>query len=171
MTRALALITAFALTAAPALAFAETGVIFRGASGEAGRAMLSEGPQGVVVRLQLTGLTPGWHAIHFHAVGDCSDAKFDKAGGHINHADAKRPHGLLNPAGPDFGDLPNIFVGADGAAMAEVYSPLVSLKGAGGRPALLDADGSAMVIHAGADDHASQPIGGAGPRVACGVIN
>jgi Cu-Zn family superoxide dismutase len=54
--------------------------------------------------------------------------------------------------------------------MAELYSPRVSLKGAGGRPSLLDADGSAIVVHANPDDHNSQPIGGAGARVACGVV-
>lgn len=166
-----ALLSAAALAATPAFAAAETTASIRGAAGQAGKLTLREGPRGVVLRVELSGLTPGWHAMHFHAVGDCSDAKFDKAGGHINHAAAKRPHGLLNPAGPDFGDLPNIHVGADGSAAAEAYSPLVSLKGAGGRPALLDADGSAIVIHAAADDHRTQPIGGAGARVACGVIN
>jgi Cu-Zn family superoxide dismutase len=78
-------------------------------------------------------------------------------------------HGLLNPAANETGDLPNLFAGADGAATAEVFSPLVSLTAAG-RQALLDADGSALVIHAAPDDHLSQPIGGAGARVACAVI-
>jgi Cu-Zn family superoxide dismutase len=79
-------------------------------------------------------------------------------------------HGLLNPAANDSGDLPNVFAGADGSATAEAYSTLVSLKGAGGRPALLDADGSSIVVHANPDDHTSQPIGGAGARAACGVF-
>jgi superoxide dismutase, Cu-Zn family len=148
---------------------AQAGARLSGPSGQSGAATLREGSQGVVMRVELSGLTSGWHAIHFHEKGDCADPKFTSAGGHINHA-TKRPHGLLNPQGPDFGDLPNVFVGADGTARAEVYSPLVSLKGAAGRPALLDADGSALVVHANADDQTSQPIGGAGDRVACGVI-
>ena len=79
-------------------------------------------------------------------------------------------HGLLNPEANDSGDLPNVFAGADGSATAEAYSTLVSLKGAGGRPALLDADGSSIVVHASPDDHTTQPIGGAGARAACGVF-
>ena len=57
-----------------------------------------------------------------------------------------------------------------GSATAEIYSTLVSFKGGSAMPSLLDADGSAVVIHANADDHTSQPIGGAGDRVACAVI-
>jgi Cu-Zn family superoxide dismutase len=79
-------------------------------------------------------------------------------------------HGLLNPDGNDNGDLPNLFVAADGSATTELFSPLVSLNGAGGRPALLDADGSSIVVHASPDDYKTQPIGGAGARVACGVV-
>ena len=111
----------------------------------------------------------GWHAIHFHEKGDCGTPDFKSAGAHV-HTTAQVVHGLLNPDANDNGDLPNIFAGADGSATAEIYSTLVSLKGAGGRPALLDADGSAIVVHASPDDHKSQPIGGAGARAACGVI-
>jgi Cu-Zn family superoxide dismutase len=142
----------------------------KGAAGQGGTVQLWQAPQGVVLRVELTGVSPGWHAIHFHEKGDCSDAGFKAAGAHINHSAAKRPHGLLNPQGPDFGDLPNVHVGADGAGRAEAYTPLVSLRGEGGRPALLDADGSALVVHANPDDHATQPIGGAGDRIACGVL-
>ena len=135
-----------------------------------GAASLTEGPGGVLMRLDVKGLPPGWHGMHFHEKGDCSDPKFMSTGGHMNMAGAKRPHGLLSEGGPDFGDLPNIYVHADGAAKAEVFSALVSLHGAGGRPALLDADGSALVIHAADDDQTSQPIGQAGARIACGEI-
>lgn len=135
-----------------------------------GTAVLTEGPSGVLMRIELKGLTPGWHGMHFHAKGDCSDPKFMNSGGHIQMAGMKAPHGLLNPGGPDYGDLPNLYVNADGAAKAEVFAPRVSLKGADGRATLLNADGSALVIHANPDDQLSQPIGGAGPRVACAVI-
>ena len=141
-----------------------------GPGGVSGSAVLREGPQGVVVELELQGVPPGWHGVHFHEKADCSDPKFQKSGGHINHATAKRPHGLLNPGGPDFGDLPNVHAGADGVVKARLYSQLVSIAGAGGRPALTDADGSAIVIHAKADDYVTQPIGGAGDRIACGTI-
>ena len=170
--RALPLALAALFTAASSQAATAPGAAatLKGAAGQGGSVQLSEGPRGVVLRVELTGFSPGWHAIHFHEKGDCEDPKFQNAGGHINHAAAKRPHGLLNPQGPDFGDLPNVHVGADGMGRAEAYSPLVSLRGAGGRPALLDADGSALVVHANSDDQVTQPIGRAGDRHACGVI-
>ena len=69
----------------------------------------------------------------------------------------------------DHGDLPNLFVGADGSARAEFFTVLVSVAG-GDMPALLDEDGSAVIIHDQPDDHLTQPIGGAGGRIACGII-
>ncbi|MDH3467668.1 MAG: superoxide dismutase family protein, partial [Gammaproteobacteria bacterium] len=77
-------------------------------------------------------------------------------------------HGLMNPQGPEPGDLPNLFVGADGVGETELFTTLVSVS-EGDHP-LLDADGSTFIIHEAADDHLTQPIGGAGGRVACGVI-
>lgn len=135
-----------------------------------GSVALTASPRGgVVLRVEAQGLPAGWHGLHFHAKGDCSDPKFEKAGGHT-HGGEKSVHGLLNASATDTGDLPNLYVGEDGTGMAEVYSGLVRLSG--GTPAqnLLDADGSAVLIHANPDDHTSQPIGGAGPRIACGVI-
>lgn len=134
-----------------------------------GTATLTEAPHGVLLRFELKGLTPGWHGLHFHEKGDCGTPDFKSAGAHV-HTTANVVHGLLNPDGNDNGDLPNLFAGADGSATAELFSPMVSLKGAGGRPALLDADGSALVVHASPDDYKTQPIGGAGARVACGVV-
>lgn len=135
-----------------------------------GSVSLRQGPRGVLVTVEASGLTPGWHGAHFHAVGRCDDPKFQNSGGHVNHPTEKKPHGLLNPASPDFGDLPNLWVGADGRGGAQWHTPLVSVSGAGGAPALLDGDGAALVIHANADDHKTQPIGGAGDRVACAVL-
>ncbi|WP_340647191.1 superoxide dismutase family protein [Phenylobacterium sp.] len=139
------------------------------AGGSAGTLTLSEAPNGVLLRLEAKGLTPGWHGLHFHEKGDCSAAGFTSAGAHV-HGQASVVHGLLNPDGNEAGDLPNLHIAADGAGAVELFSSYTSLKGAGTRPALMDADGSALVIHAGPDDHMSQPIGGAGARVACGVI-
>ncbi|MEO7470062.1 MAG: superoxide dismutase family protein [Sphingobium limneticum] len=138
--------------------------------GVIGEVVLTDGPTGVLLRLSVTGLTPGWHAMHFHAVSDCSDKGFQKSGAHINHVDDRKSHGLLNPAGPDFGDLPNIFATKDGSANAEAFSALVKLGSGSERANLLDADGSALVIHANVDDHSTQPIGGAGARVACAGV-
>lgn len=170
LSAAAALGLAAALAAAPALAqTTATALVKAGDGKDAGVVTITEAPHGVLLKLELKGLTPGWHAAHFHEKGDCGTPDFKSAGAHV-HTAATTVHGLLNPDANDSGDLPNIFATADGSATAEIYSPLVSLKGAGGRPALLDADGSSIVVHANADDHKTQPIGGAGARVACGVI-
>ena len=141
--------------------------IINGKGESIGRIALRDGANTLVVRvtIQAGGVPPGWHGLHFHAVGDCSDtAKFENSKSHVNHDQSK--HGLLNPDGPDEGDLPNVFANADGSVNAEVSSE-TPLTGEGG---LKDGDGSALIIHAGEDDHATQPIGGAGGRIACAVI-
>lgn len=130
---------------------------------------VSETASGVLLRVEATGLAPGWHGMHFHEKGDCSDAAFTSAGGHV-HAAKPIVHGFLVEGANDAGDLPNLFVHADGSATVELHSTLVSLHGAGGRPALKDADGAALVVHAKPDDYRTQPIGGAGARIACAVI-
>ena len=95
--------------------------------------------------------------------GDCSDVGMYKmSGGHVGKMEGG--HGLLNPKGPENGDLPNIWAAADGSAGYEAFTTLDTLG------ALVDEDGSAIIIHEGEDDHMTQPIGGAGARVACGVI-
>jgi Cu-Zn family superoxide dismutase len=112
------------------------------------------------------GLTPGWHGVHFHMVGDCSDiGQFMLAKGHINHL--AKNHGFLNPEGPDEGDLPNIYVNPDGSANAEMSSHAVRLLGQTG---LIEGDGSALIITENEDDHMSQPGGKSGARVACAVL-
>ena len=167
--RLTALALSFGLIAAAPAAHAATAQL-KGADGKTlGTATLIEAPHGVLLRIEVKGLTPGWHGLHFHEKGDCGAPDFKSAGAHV-HTTTAVVHGLLNPDGNDNGDLPNLFVAADGAASVELFSPLVSLDGAGGRPALLDADGSAIVVHASPDDYKTQPIGGAGARVACGVV-
>ena len=135
-----------------------------------GRAITTQGPRGLLIRVEADGLTPGWHGIHLHAQGDCSDAAFKSAGDHVNHAPQNRPHGLLNPEGPDAGDLPNVWADDQGRVRAEVFTTRARIASDGPGEHLWDADGSAIVIHAKADDHITQPIGGAGDRVACGVL-
>lgn len=135
-----------------------------------GTATLTESPHGVLIYLDLKGLPPGPKAIHIHTVGTCEDPEegFVASKGHLN-PDGKE-HGLMNPAGPDAGDLPNLYVREDGSFEAEFFTTLASLGGADGRAKILDEDGAALVIHINRDDHITQPIGGAGPRIACGVI-
>jgi Cu-Zn family superoxide dismutase len=143
---------------------------FVDASGQSlGQATLQGGPNGTLITLDLKGLPAGPKAIHIHAVGHCDDGGegFKHSGAHLNPDNSK--HGLLNPEGPDAGDLPNFFVHADGTAKAQFFTPKARLdKGTAAH--ILDEDGAALVIHAGPDDHTSQPIGGAGDRIACAVI-
>lgn len=142
----------------------------KGADGKRlGTVTLTESARGVLARVEGRGMPPGLRGVHFHAKADCSDAKFERAGGHTHGGD-KSVHGLLNPSATDTGDLPNINVAANGRADAELFSTFVTLGGSSERQSLLDADGSAVIVHANADDHRSQPIGGAGARIACGVI-
>jgi Cu-Zn family superoxide dismutase len=163
-----ALSAGLVLSAAALLPAFAAGGDLKGADGAMhGTITVTGAPKGVLLRIEARGLTPGWHGAHFHEKGDCSDAKFTSAGSHV-HATAPVTHGLMNAQANDAGDLPNIHVGSDGTATVELYSTLVSLNGAA--PMLMDADGSALVIHAKPDDYTSQPIGGAGDRVACAVI-
>ncbi|PSN16173.1 superoxide dismutase family protein [filamentous cyanobacterium CCT1] len=158
-----------ALLACPGSAFAlSTQAELIDNSGSAiGTVQVEQGHKGVLVNIQAKDLPPGYHGMHFHAVGDCSDlAAFKSAGGHVNPFDT--PHGFRNPDGPHEGNLPNLVVAADGTVEVELYSDLVELDF--GPAKLLDDDGTALIIHTDKDDHYSQPIGGSGGRIACAVI-
>ena len=136
---------------------------------EIGQVTVTGAPKGVILRVRVKGLPPGWHGMHFHEKADCSDPAFKGSGGHI-HAKKPSVHGMLNADFNEGGDLPNLYVDANGAGTVELYSTLVTLNRTDARPALLDADGSALVIHANPDDYTSQPVGGAGARIACATI-
>ena len=131
-----------------------------------GKATFEQTPTGVLMSVDVAGLPPGAHGIHLHAVGSCTP-NFKAATGHINPGKVK--HGLRNPEGPDNGDLPNLYAAADGTAKAEFFTTRVSVAD-GDMPALLDEDGSTVIIHENPDDHMTQPIGGAGGRIGCGII-
>lgn len=131
---------------------------------ELGTVTLADGDGGIVVEGTLQGLAPGERAIHVHAVGRC-EPPFESAGPHWNPA--ARRHGSANPEGPHGGDLPNLVIRSEGAAAVRGVTPTGTLHGEGG---LLDADGASVVVHAGADDHRTDPSGDSGNRVACGVV-
>lgn len=122
---------------------------------------------GSVIELaaEVFGLSPGEHGIHVHTTGKCDAPTFSTAGGHLNPNAHK--HGTMNPAGPHMGDLPNIVVGANG-----IGSIRTTLVGASEelRAAMFDADGSAVIVHAGPDDYKTDPAGNSGGRIACGVV-
>ena len=118
---------------------------------------------GVLVNVFVTsGLTPGEHAVHLHEIGACKP-DFSAANGHLNPTG--REHGYLAENGPHAGDLPNIFAGLDGAAHAHFFAAAVSLDG--DDDALLDEDGSAIIVHARADTYQTDT---GGDRVLCGVL-
>lgn len=146
-----------------------TGQIKSPTGQDLGTVTLTPGPDGVVLRVTAHGLTPGWHGMHFHEKGSCSDDKFASAGGHV-HNMTPVVHGFLTSNHNDAGDLPNLYVAADGTANTEVFSNLVTATKSGDKPYLMDDDGSALVIHAMPDDYSTQPIGGAGVRVGCAVL-
>ena len=138
-----------------------------GPSGEPrGTASLEARPLGLRIAAQVEGLAPGTYAIHYHRFGVCTPPTFDSAGPHFNPT--TRQHGRDNPLGPHLGDLPNIVVGADGRGA--VTHTVDGLMLTGGATPLLDADGAAVVLHAGADDNRTDPSGNSGARIACGAL-
>ena len=149
------------LASAPAPAWADTArAELKDAQGTiVATATLTDANGGVRIALRASGLKPGAHGFHIHAVGVCEPPAFTSAGGHFNPLTKK--HGHKNPEGAHAGDLPNLTVGADGTGSIETPAAGVALK---------DVAGLALVIHADPDDETTDPTGNSGARVACGVI-
>ena len=154
---------------APAPQAVATATLKTADGSDAGTVTAFEGPLGMIFRVEGKGWPAGWHGVHLHAVGTCEGPGFTTAGGHVNHAENARPHGLLNKSGgPDLGDLQNVHAAADGSAVADVY---LAWEGLDAKESdFMDANGLSFLVHANADDYVSQPIGGAGARIACGVF-
>jgi Cu-Zn family superoxide dismutase len=131
-----------------------------------GKATLTDTPHGVLMSVSLNGVAPGLHALHFHTTGKC-EPPFESAGAHFNPT--KMQHGLKNEKGMHAGDLLNADMPAAGAYRVEIFARDVTL--AAGPKSLLDADGSALILHDKGDDYATDPGGAAGDRIACGVVN
>ncbi len=123
------------------------------------------GPSGASISIALSGLSEGTHAVHLHQTGSCAASDYTSAGGHLNPLG--REHGSLNPAGSHLGDLPNVEIGPDRVGTVSALLPGTEEEI---RAWLFDEDGTAIIVHAGADDYRTDPTGAAGSRVACGVL-
>jgi superoxide dismutase, Cu-Zn family len=131
-----------------------------------GKATFVQKADGVHIDIQVQNLPPGKHGAHIHMVGKCDAPEFTTAGAHFNPT--QKHHGALNPQGPHAGDIPNLTVDAKGKGRLKMVNPGVTLDS--GPNSLLDADGSALIIHASADDEKTDPTGNSGARIACGGI-
>jgi Cu-Zn family superoxide dismutase len=129
-----------------------------------GTVALIQGPQGVLLTVDLTGLTPGAHGFHIHETGRCSP-DFAAAGDHFSLEGVE--HGYMNPNGQHLGDMPNIYAAADETARADVFNNARTLA-EGTDTSVFDADGSTIIVHEKEDTYGADA--GAGGRVACGVI-
>lgn len=157
--------TLFVLTS-PALAADTASATLKDKDGkEVGQVALTRAEDGVLMNVTLTDIAPGEHAFHIHTTGKCEAPDFKSAGPHFNPDQTK--HGVMTPEGPHSGDMPNLHVPGSGKLQVEILNTLVSLDE---DAALLDDDGSALIVHATADDYKTDPAGNAGDRIACGVV-
>lgn len=127
-----------------------------------GTVNFTDTPNGMLVEARLQNVPEGVHGFHIHETGAC-EPDFQAAGGHL--VGDSEAHGLKMDGGPHDGDLPNIHVPSTGELNVEFFARSLSME------ELMDDDGSAVMIHAGADDYESQPSGDAGDRIGCGVVS
>lgn len=129
---------------------------------EVGTALAMQSGDDVTIAVEATNLPPGTHGVHVHETGSCSP-DFSAAGGHWNPTG--QSHGLEDPEGQHAGDMPNLEVAEDGSASLQY-----TLEGGATWDGLMDADGSALIVHSGEDDQTTDPSGDSGDRIACGVF-
>lgn len=168
MTRLFSVMALAVIVASAAVSAQMKHVDLKDAKGTSvGMAMISPAKGGgVSIDLDLHGLPPGEHALHFHAAAKCEGPDFTSATGHFNPMTKK--HGMQNPEGPHAGDMNNFTVDAKGNAKATITNANVTM---GAEPNSIYANGgTALMIHAAADDMKSDPAGNAGARIACGTI-
>lgn len=132
-----------------------------------GSAQLTAVKDGVQLDVQVSGLPPGVHGLHFHEKAVCEAPSFDSAGAHFNPH--MKEHGFLNPKGAHAGDLPNLIVDAQGNGKFSAVTKSVVLDK--DKPiSLVKPGGSSLVIHEKEDDMKTDPSGNSGKRIACGAV-
>jgi Cu-Zn family superoxide dismutase len=117
---------------------------------------------GVKLHAEVSGLPPGKHAYHVHIFGDCSSEDGSKAGTHFHFTGSAKEPGEHYPH--ITGDLGDLDAGADGKATADAVIKDASLQGA------FSILGRSVIVHEKPNDPKQPPMGGAGGRLACGVI-
>lgn len=130
-----------------------------------GTAALMQSGSDTRISVTVTGKPGAVHGMHLHAVGVCEGPAFTSAGPHLNPGGHQ--HGKDNPQGAHLGDLPNVTIGSNGTGS---ISASIGSDSAAIAAAMHDSDGTAIVLHAAADDYRTDPTGNSGPRIACGVI-
>ena len=133
-------------------------------SGLTGMAVFTQNGDQITLTAEIQGASPGLHAIHIHAYGDCSAPDGTSAGGHWNPTDVA--HGKWGEGEFHLGDIGNITVGEDGTGRITLTTDLWEI----GTGSHIDVVGRSIIVHADADDFVSQPSGNAGARIGCGVI-
>ncbi|HET6515950.1 MAG TPA: superoxide dismutase [Cu-Zn] SodC [Thermodesulfovibrionales bacterium] len=140
----------------------------QGVGKEIGTITASDSKYGMILTPQLSDLTPGLHGFHVHEKPDCSHAMKDgkavpalAAGGHYDPAKTGKHEGPYGNG--HLGDLPPLYVAADGKATLPVLAPRLKVA---------DIRGRSLMIHAGEDNYSDMPapLGGGGARAACGVV-
>jgi len=143
---------------------AEAMLFSRSGSKVTGKVTFTRHGEKIEMRVLVSGLTPGSHAVHIHEKGDCSAPDAASAGGHWNPSTEN--HGKWAHAPFHHGDIGNLVADAKGKAELKMESEIWTLGD--GKPS--DIIGHAVIVHEKADDFTTQPTGNAGGRVACGVI-
>ena len=133
-------------------------------SGVTGMAVFTQNGDYITLTVEIQDATPGLHAVHIHANGDCSAPDGTSAGGHWNPTDVA--HGKWGVGEFHLGDIGNSTVGEDGTGSITLTTDLWEI----GTGSDIDVVGKGIIVHAGADDFTSQPSGAAGARIGCGVI-
>jgi superoxide dismutase, Cu-Zn family len=168
MRKTILLVFLFSLVSAAGMAKgSQVTVEVKDAKGkEVGTVKIKSLASGVELKLNLRGLPPGPHAIHFHQNAKCEAPDFKSAGPHFNPD--KKQHGLENPQGAHAGDMLNFTADDKGNAKATIVNKSVNLGT--DDHSLYSNGGTALVVHAKADDMKTDPAGNAGDRIACGAI-